>query len=165
MKMTESKIRQLSEIALLAAFIAISGTFKLPSFIPGSEFQLSAPIAVAVCGVFGIKKYLLAGLLASTAGLLLGTQTIFNVLIAMLFRIVVALLYAAFGKSRLFYLLSGPVASAAARLALGLIIGKAVYPLLAAALPGMAFTALTAGLLASVLEKALLLTNRNAQRS
>ena len=127
--MTESKIRQLSEIALLAAFIAISGTFKLPSFIPGSEFQLSAPIAVAVCGVFGIKKYLLAGLLASTAGLLLGTQTIFNVLIAMLFRIVVALLYAAFGKSRLFYLLSGPVASAAARLALGLIIGKAVYPL------------------------------------
>ncbi|WP_177563745.1 hypothetical protein [uncultured Phascolarctobacterium sp.] len=163
--MTESKIRQLSEIALLAAFIAISGTFKLPSFIPGSEFQLSAPIAVAVCGVFGIKKYLLAGLLASTAGLLLGTQTIFNVLIAMLFRIVVALLYAAFGKSRLFYLLSGPVASAAARLALGLIIGKAVYPLLAAALPGMAFTALTAGLLASVLEKALLLTNRNAQRS
>ena len=115
--MTESKIRQLSEIALLAAFIAISGTFKLPSFIPGSEFQLSAPIAVAVC------------------------------------------------KSRLFYLLSGPVASAAARLALGLIIGKAVYPLLAAALPGMAFTALTAGLLASVLEKALLLTNRNAQRS
>ncbi|WP_374047376.1 hypothetical protein [uncultured Phascolarctobacterium sp.] len=165
MKMTESKIRQLSEIALLAAFIAISGTFKLPSFIPGSEFQLSAPIAVAVCGVFGIKKYLLAGLLASTAGLLLGTQTIFNVLIAMLFRIVVALLYAAFGKSRLFYLLSGPLASAAARLALGLIIGKAVYPLLAAALPGMAFTALTAGLLASVLEKALLLTNRNAQRS
>lgn len=163
--MTESKIRQLSEIALLAAFIAISGTFKLPSFIPGSEFQLSAPIAVAVCGVFGIKKYLLAGLLASTAGLLLGTQTIFNVLIAMLFRIVVAFLYAAFGKSRLFYLLSGPVASAAARLALGLIIGKAVYPLLAAALPGMAFTALTAGLLASVLEKALLLTNRNAQRS
>ena len=163
--MTESKIRQLSEIALLAAFIAISGTFKLPSFIPGSEFQLSAPIAVAVCGVFGIKKYLLAGLLASTAGLLLGTQTIFNVLIAMLFRIVVALLYAAFGKSRLFYLLSGPVASAAARLALGLIIGKAMYPLLAAALPGMVFTALTAGLWASVLEKALLLTNSNAQRS
>ena len=137
----------------------------MPSNITGSEFQLSAPIAVAVCGVFGIKKYLLAGLLASTAGLLLGTQTIFNVLIAMLFRIVVALLYAAFGKSRLFYLLSGPLASAAARLALGLIIGKAVYPLLAAALPGMAFTALTAGLLASVLEKALLLTNRNAQRS
>ena len=56
--MSTFKIREISEIALLAAFIAVSGAFKLPSFIPGSEFQLSAPIAVAICGVFGIKKYL-----------------------------------------------------------------------------------------------------------
>ena len=61
--MSTFKIREISEIALLAAFIAVSGAFKLPSFIPGSEFQLSAPIAVAICGVFGIKKYLLAGIL------------------------------------------------------------------------------------------------------
>lgn len=98
--MSTFKIREISEIALLAAFIAVSGAFKLPSFIPGSEFQLSAPIAVAICGVFGIKKYLLAGILASAGGLLLGTQTIFNVLIAMLFRIVVALLYAVLGKPK-----------------------------------------------------------------
>ena len=103
--MSTFKIRAISEIALLAAFIAVSGAFKLPSFIPGSEFQLSAPLAVAICGVFGTKKYLLAGLLASAGGLLLGTQTIFNVLIAMLFRIVVALLYAILGKSKVFYLL------------------------------------------------------------
>ena len=76
--MSTFKIREISEIALLAAFIAVSGAFKLPSFIPGSEFQLSAPIAVAICGVFGIKKYLLAGILASAGGLLLGTQTICN---------------------------------------------------------------------------------------
>ncbi|WP_298563839.1 hypothetical protein [uncultured Phascolarctobacterium sp.] len=162
--MSTFKIRAISEIALLAAFIAVSGAFKLPSFIPGSEFQLSAPLAVAICGVFGIKKYLLAGLLASAGGLLLGTQTIFNVLIAMLFRIVVALLYAVLGKSKVFYLLSGPLASAAARLALSLVIGKAVYPLLAAALPGMIFTALTAGLFASVFEKTLLLTKRAYER-
>lgn len=118
--MSTFKIREISEIALLAAFIAVSGAFKLPSFIPGSEFQLSAPIAVAICGVFGIKKYLLAGILASAGGLLLGTQTIFNVLIAMLFRIVVALLYAVLGKTKIFYLLSGPVASSAARFALSL---------------------------------------------
>ena len=122
--MSTFKIREISEIALLAAFIAVSGAFKLPSFIPGSEFQLSAPIAVAICGVFGIKKYLLAGILASAGGLLLGTQTIFNVLIAMLFRIVVALLYAVLGKTKIFYLLSGAVASSAARLALSLFIGK-----------------------------------------
>lgn len=54
--MSTFKIREISEIALLAAFIAVSGAFKLPSFIPGSEFQLSAPIAVAICGVFGIKN-------------------------------------------------------------------------------------------------------------
>lgn len=163
--MSTFKIREISEIALLAAFIAVSGAFKLPSFIPGSEFQLSAPIAVAICGVFGIKKYLLAGILASAGGLLLGTQTIFNVLIAMIFRIVVALLYAVLGKTKIFYLLSGPVASSAARLALSLFIGKAVYPLLAAALPGMIFTALTSGLFASVLEKTLNLTKRVYERS
>ena len=91
--------------------------------------------------------------------------SIFNVLIAMLFRIVVALLYAVLGKTKIFYLLSGPVASSAARLALSLFIGKAVYPLLAAALPGMIFTALTSGLFASVLEKTLNLTKRVYERS
>ena len=60
---------------------------------------------------------------------------------------------------------SGPVASSAARLALSLFIGKAVYPLLAAALPGMIFTALTSGLFASVLEKTLNMTKRVYERS
>lgn len=163
--MPSAKTRQLSEIALLAAFIAVSGAFKLPSFLPGSEFQLSAPIAVAVCGVFGPKKYLLAGLLASAAGLLLGTQTFFNVLIALLFRAAVALLYLLWGQSKWFYLLAGPLASTAARAALGLLVGKAVYPLILAAIPGMIFTALTAGLFAAALSKTLRLGNRLSQRS
>ncbi len=72
---------------------------------------------------------------------------------------------AVLGKTKIFYLLSGPVASSAARLALSLFIGKAVYPLLAAALPGMIFTALTSGLFASVLEKTLTLTKRVYERS
>ena len=142
-----------------------AGLLSFPALFQEVEFQLSAPIAVAICGVFGIKKYLLAGILASAGGLLLGTQTIFNVLIAMLFRIVVALLYAVLGKTKIFYMLSGPVASSAARLALSLFIGKAVYPLLAAALPGMIFTALTSRLFASVLEKTLNLTKRVYERS
>ena len=83
----------------------------------------------------------------------------------MLFRIVVALLYAVLGKTKIFYLLSGPIASSAARFALSLFIGKAVCPLLAAALPGMIFTALTSGLFASVLEKTLNLTKRVYERS
>lgn len=49
-------VSDMCQTALLAAFIAVSGSFKIPSLIPGSEFQLSAPIAVAACGIFGIKK-------------------------------------------------------------------------------------------------------------
>ena len=51
-------VSDMCQTALLAAFIAVSGSFKIPSLIPGSEFQLSAPVAVAACGIFGIKKYL-----------------------------------------------------------------------------------------------------------
>ena len=39
----------------------MSGSFKIPGLVPGTEFQLSAPIAVAICGVFGFKKYIIAG--------------------------------------------------------------------------------------------------------
>ncbi len=163
--MTTNNIRQLSEIALLAACIAVSGTFKLPGIFPGSEFQLSAPLAVAICGVFGAKKYLLAGVLASAVGLLLGTATIFNVCIAMLFRAVVAILYFHFGKTKIFYIIAGPLASASARLALGLLIGKAVYPLLLSAVPGMIFTSLTASFFAAAFKKALLLNHNTCERS
>lgn len=71
------------ETALLAVLIAVSGTFRIPGIVPGTEFQLSAPIAVAICGVFGFKKYIIAGILASLMGLSLGTCTILNVAIQM----------------------------------------------------------------------------------
>lgn len=51
-------VSDMCQTALLAAFIAVSGSFKIPSLIPGSEFQLSAPVAVAACGIFGIKNTL-----------------------------------------------------------------------------------------------------------
>ena len=75
------------ETALLAVLIAVSGTFRIPGIVPGTEFQLSAPIAVAICGVFGFKKYIIAGILASLMGLSLGTCTILNVAIQMSFRL------------------------------------------------------------------------------
>ena len=77
-------VSDMCQTALLTAFIAVSGSFKIPSLIPGSEFQLSAPVAVAACGIFGIKKYLTAGIAASAICLILGTQNVFNVLIALL---------------------------------------------------------------------------------
>ena len=126
-------ISDMCQTALLAAFIAVSGSFKIPSLIPGSEFQLSAPVAVAACGIFGIKKYLTAGIAASAICLILGTQNVFNVLIALSFRAVIAIMFAFMGSSKAFYIIAGPVASALSRLVLALFVDKAVYALIAGA--------------------------------
>ena len=50
------EIKTMTEIALLTGLITISGAFKIPSLLPGTEFQLSAPIAIAICVVFGFKE-------------------------------------------------------------------------------------------------------------
>jgi hypothetical protein len=144
--------RELCRIALLAVLITVSALFKLPSILPGMEFVFSAPVAVAICGVFGIKAYLLAGLVSSTVGLLLGTQGIFNVSIAMLFRVAVAVVYFLTGPNRFFYLFSGPIGTFAARICMSFFVGKAAWGLVAAAVPGMIFTLLTAGFCAKVLQ-------------
>ncbi len=146
--MNKLSIADMCETALLCALITLSGAFKIPSFVPGTEFQLSAPIAVAICAAFGIKKYITAGILSSVIGLILGTQNIFSVIIALIFRVVVAIFYYYSGRSRSFYLLSGPCGTLIARLSLSLILGKAAYPLVVAAAPGMVFTAITSAFFA-----------------
>lgn len=151
-------VRELTTLALLTAFITISGALKLPGFFPGTEFQLSAPIAVAICGVFGIKKYLIAGILSSLLGLILGTQIIFSVMIAMIFRVVVALIFYFIGDSKIFYIISGPLGTLVARLCMSVIVGKAAMLLIIAALPGMVYTALSAIFFAAVLKKIVLAT-------
>ena len=135
------------ETALLAALIGVSGSFKIPGLVPGTEFQLSAPIAVA------IKKYIIAGVLASLLSLALGTHTILNVTISMSFRLAVGAVWLLLGSSRLFYIISGPIGTTAARGAMTLLLGKGFYAMVAAALPGMAFTAATAWFVAGVLKR------------
>ena len=85
-------IRYITEVAILTAMITVLGAIKIPNVIPGIEFQLSAPLAVAICAVFGFKKYIISGCLSSLIGLALGTQTILNVMIAMQFRLIVGLI-------------------------------------------------------------------------
>ena len=53
-----SQIRQITEIGILTAMITILGAIKIPNLVPGIEFQLSAPLAVAICAAFGFKKYI-----------------------------------------------------------------------------------------------------------
>ncbi len=147
------KPQMLTETALLTALITITGAIKLPGFIPGTEFQLSAPLAVAICAVFGFTKYMTAGVLSSFIGLILGTQTILNVFIAIIFRLVVGVVIAAFGTSWPVLVVAGPLGSSVARLSLGGMVGKAVIPLLLAAVPGMVYTALAAWPLTLLLKR------------
>ena len=55
----------ITEVAILTAMITVLGAIKIPNVIPGIEFQLSAPLAVAICAVFGFKKYIISGCLSS----------------------------------------------------------------------------------------------------
>lgn len=144
-------VRDISETALLSVLIAVSGAFKIPGFVPGSEFQMSAPIAVAVCGVYGAKKYIVAGLIASGLSLALGTHTFLNVLVAMTFRLVVALVWIFLGSRKIFYIFSGPLGTMAARGAISLILGKGFYALVVAAFPGMIFTMISSCFFAKLL--------------
>lgn len=147
------RIRNLTETALLAVLLFLAGLFRLPSPVPGSEFQLSAPLAVALCGVFGFRRYLLAGILASVLTLLTGGGTIFHVLIAMTYRLAAGAVYGILGPSRLFYLCAGPVGTLAARAVLSLAAGGGFWALAAAAVPGMILTAFASRPLAKVLER------------
>lgn len=139
--------RDLTTTALLSVLILLSGAAKIPSPIAGGEFQLSAPIAVLICACFGFKKYITAGFIASILGMMLGTSTILNVLIAMTFRIVAGGSIALFGAHWPVVVISGPVGSLAARVLLAQITGVSWTLLAAAALPGMIFTAVATGIL------------------
>lgn len=155
-----NRSRWITETALLTALIAVTGAVKLPGIIPGTEFQLSAPLAVAICAVFGFSKYIIAGMLSSVIGLILGTQNMINVMIAMIFRLTVGGVLTAFGTAWPMVVIAGPIGSAAARLALAGVIGKAAVPLLLAALPGMIYTAIAAWPLTQLLKKVKAQTER-----
>lgn len=150
--MKSLSVRTCTEIALLAALIFLTGSLKIPSFIPGLEFQLSAPIAVAICAAFGFKRYIIAGCLASALSLVLGVQNLLNIAIAMQFRIVVGLLLYV-TKDWWMVSICGPIASITARLTLYLLFGKMTWALIMAAFPGYIFTAIMAPILWKILEK------------
>ena len=109
MKKPFLKSSDITDIAMLAALLTVAGAIKLPSLLPGLEFQISAPLAVAICFVFGFKKYILVGILSSAISLALGTHNLFNVAIAMQFRLMVGLVYVLCGKHYWSIALAGPI--------------------------------------------------------
>lgn len=134
----------ITEIAILAAIIAITGSIKIPTGFAGAEFQLSAPIAVAIAAAFGFWRYITAGLVASLLLMLLGIHNLLNFEISMIFRIVAGGIVALLGTSLPVLAVAGPIGSAAARWGLSLTLNVPFWPLLLQALPGMIYTAICA---------------------
>lgn len=143
--MNNVNMKELTTTALLGVLILLSGSFKIPSPIAGGEFQLSAPIAVLICACFGFKRYIIAGVLASVLGMMLGMHNIINVLVQMVFRVVTGGTMALLGTNLLTVALSGPLGTFAARIVLWQVTGVSWIALTAAAVPGMIFTAVAAG--------------------
>lgn len=143
--MNNVNMKELTTTALLGVLILLSGSFKIPSPIAGGEFQLSAPIAVLICACFGFKRYIIAGVLASILGMMLGMHNIINVLVQMVFRLVTGGTMALLGTNLLTVAISGPLGTFAARIVLWQVTGVSWIALTAAAVPGMIFTAVAAG--------------------
>lgn len=87
--------------------------------------------------------------------MILGLQTIYNVIIAMVYRIVAGLILTVLKKDPLALIIAGPAGTFAARLVLATILGVAWQPLVVSAAPGMFFTAITAPVLTSILKRVL----------
>lgn len=145
--------KNLTTTALLATILAILGTFKLPGLLPGTEFQLSAPFAVCIAACFGFRMYFKIGILASLINFMLGTHTIINITVAMVFRLVAGGLISLLGCNPITLLVSGPLGTTAGRLVLAPILGVSPMPLLLAALPGMFYTAAGALLLYPLMKR------------
>ena len=124
------KTREITTTALMAVLLAVLGMLKLPSIIPGTEFQLSAPFAICIAACFGFKKYIKIGLLASAVNLILGVHTIVNVTIAMIFRLVAGGFLAIAGVGPVTLVVSGPLGTTAGRLVLSAVTGTDPFALL-----------------------------------
>lgn len=140
--MKSTTTRDLTQVALLATLISLTGMLKIPLGFPGTEFQLSAPIAVVIMSIFGFKKYFTAGVISSTILFLLGMHTIVHVAIAMIFRLVVGALIAAFGRNLVTISLAGPIATMTSRFILSFVLNVSYLPLLLSSVPGMVLTGL-----------------------
>ncbi|WP_455258194.1 hypothetical protein [Peptoniphilus asaccharolyticus] len=134
------KARELSLLSILSIIILLSGTFKIPSPFIGSEFQLSAPIAILIVYIFGFKKYLISGVVSSIMAFALGFATLPNIVVAMVFRICVGVGTLIFKNRRIGFLIIGPASSFVARIVLSKILGVNLLALLIPSIFGMCFT-------------------------
>lgn len=135
--------RRITMDAMFTVILIVLGAIKLPSIIPGAGFQLSAPYAVCLAYYLGFFRYLEIGICASIIQLILGTHTIYSVIISMVFRIVAGLFIEFCPNKNISLIFSGPFGTAVARLVVSMVTHVSVVTLLIGAAPGMIFTAIT----------------------
>ena len=141
--------RALASDGILSVLLLITGMFKIPSFLPGAEFQVSAPFAVTIAKNLGFKRYLMIGIASSLCGFFLGVQNILNITVAMIYRITAGAILTLFKDA---VIISGPCGTLLSRIILAQLTGADMRLLLLYALPGMAFTAVTAPILIKAAE-------------
>ena len=135
-----SNTKRLVQDGVFTAILIVLGMIKLPSVFPGAEFQLSAPYAVYLASMVGFKRYLGIGICSSFIQFILGTHSIYNVIVAMVFRIVAGMIIEWCPIQRISLVIAGPVGTACARVVMAYILSIPLQPLLVAAFPGMIFT-------------------------
>lgn len=145
--------KRIAQDGVFTAILVVLGMIKIPSVFPGAEFQLSAPYAVCLASMAGFKRYLGIGICASLIQLALGTHTIWNVMIAMVFRVVAGMIIAWFPMKKVSIVIAGPLGTACARVVMACVLHVPLQPLLIAALPGMIFTAIVAVLLNPAIQR------------
>lgn len=157
-KKRKYSVGQMTMDGAITAILVILGMIKIPSFIPGAEFQLSAPFAVLVVSGVGFMRYLGIGVCASAIQLMLGTHTLWNVLIAMVFRMVAGAIVTFFSKKTGLYL-AGPLGTLCGRIVLAVLLNVPAIPLITAAVPGMIFTVVCVYVFAPVMKRLLSMGN------
>lgn len=157
-----NKTKEITLVALLSVIIAISGNFKLPGLIPGTEFQMSAPIAIGICATFGFKKYITSGIIASFINLVMGTHTILNVIVSMAFRIVAGGIISTLGVSFLVVSLAGPIGTFFGRIVMSFITKASLKALVIAAFPGMIYTLISSYIIYKLIENIVKKTPYNS---
>ena len=147
------EIKNISKISFLSVLITIFSFIKLPGLIPGTEFQLSAPVAVAICSTFGFKFYIISGSISSVITLLLGTHNLLNILTSFIFRIVAGLIIHFSNKKFIWISISGPIGSIVSRIILSFITKANTLSLIISSLPGIIYTFFSSYAITKLFEK------------
>lgn len=132
--------KEITQISCIAAILSIFAIIKMPSILPGLEFQLSAPVSLLILAIFGIKKYFIGGLLSSFILLILGIFNPINLIVSFCFRFV-AILVIWFFKVNVFSLIIAAVlGSTLSRIILSQILNLPILVVVINATLGIIFT-------------------------